>query len=667
VYLSAGDFLNELLARLRQDDPSALEELGHRLLPFVQASALAHSFTAPDAEALLKAFREEVATAARTLEGPAFEAGLRAELLKRARAVASVRPDLAQSDALSRLARLAPLPVEERELAIARFVERLPVERMRVHFGLELPALTAALARAATLLVGPSPGGVDWSVVAALLDPDGDPIPGFIELENAVGCLAIDVTAIERHPTMAPLPVLKPGFEPAVPQAHYPSKIATQGFVDLPADVSRFGPAPVAEPPPLVAAVPPVEITAPVPGVAPKIAFEEPTVSNGTPLKVPDNPLWADSEPDQQTEIDLSPAKPVALPVPANAPPATPETTEPRGVPLAAQLRAAELKAMDPNEPTAVNAKKLNIDPSHLGARRPKTLDEDGKTGYFAEIADDATVVRALPLPKLPFFRRLSARWWFGASMTCAALGLLLYSGFVSRVRTQVHRPWTLVSVIVAARDLPEGTRITEGMLSTRAVPEVNVSTSVVRPEGLEYAISRTLEFPLQAGDPLLWSQFNAVLKNRRLEVAKHGRAYTIPVSDRKSLGGMLVPGDEIDLVLSFNPGAADPKAKPQPQAVTLLQRVRLLSVNAVSAFTRGETRRLASNLTLLLVPEEVEVLSLGRACGELTATLRNAADEGTIPRGDVTTQAALISGLRLKALSRKRGTMVTSIRSQQH
>jgi pilus assembly protein CpaB len=64
----------------------------------------------------------------------------------------------------------------------------------------------------------------------------------------------------------------------------------------------------------------------------------------------------------------------------------------------------------------------------------------------------------------------------------------------------------------VAAIDLPAGTVITFDKLQQRSVPRYVVTSSFVKPDSASYIINEKIRDPVQAGDPLLWSQFAARL-----------------------------------------------------------------------------------------------------------------------------------------------------------
>ena len=101
------------------------------------------------------------------------------------------------------------------------------------------------------------------------------------------------------------------------------------------------------------------------------------------------------------------------------------------------------------------------------------------------------------------------------------ALGLGLLAGVVAfsaikKREADARRGWNLVSVVVADQDIREGSTITGEMISSRPVPEQFVTSSVVKPDAVSYVLNQKVLVPIQAGDMLLWTQFET-LKSERL------------------------------------------------------------------------------------------------------------------------------------------------------
>ena len=54
-------------------------------------------------------------------------------------------------------------------------------------------------------------------------------------------------------------------------------------------------------------------------------------------------------------------------------------------------------------------------------------------------------------------------------------------------------------------------------MVSQRSIPEQFITSSVVKPDSASYVIGQKVMVSLQAGDPLLWSQFETSRAAERL------------------------------------------------------------------------------------------------------------------------------------------------------
>ena len=92
---------------------------------------------------------------------------------------------------------------------------------------------------------------------------------------------------------------------------------------------------------------------------------------------------------------------------------------------------------------------------------------------------------------------------------------LLSVAGYswIQRKVVDAKKGWNLVPVVVAAQDIPEDTIVTFDVISQRSVPEQFVTSSVVKPDSASYVVTQRLLVPLQAGDMLLWSQFETKKK----------------------------------------------------------------------------------------------------------------------------------------------------------
>jgi pilus assembly protein CpaB len=242
--------------------------------------------------------------------------------------------------------------------------------------------------------------------------------------------------------------------------------------------------------------------------------------------------------------------------------------------------------------------------------------------------------------------------------------GAIAY-GAVRRKEREVKAGWALVPVIVATQDLAEGTVVTFEMVSQRPVPEQFVTSSVVKPDSASYVVGQKVLVPVQAGDLLLWSQFESSKAAERLSsmVLTRARAVSIDVSGAKmTVAGWIRPNDHVDIIGSFR----DPVTGEQ-MARTLMQNVLVVATGKLTGSTNinlvQESDRGYESLSLLLLPEEAEILSLATDLGSLTLTLRNPIDIEVAPPRAHATLATLLSGERTQELLATRKTVIEEIR----
>lgn len=241
--------------------------------------------------------------------------------------------------------------------------------------------------------------------------------------------------------------------------------------------------------------------------------------------------------------------------------------------------------------------------------------------------------------------------------------GVIAYSA-IKKKEADVRRGWNLVPVVVAAQDIPEGTVITFEMISQRSVPEQFVTSSVVRPDSASYVVNQKVLVALQAGDPLLWSQFETTKAAERLstKVQRKARAITIEAKSTTSVGGWIRPNDKVDVIGTFR----DPQTD-ESVAVTLLQNVIVVATGKITGTTNvnliPESQREYNNISLMVLPEEAEILVLAQDLGSLTLTLRNEDDVDLIEERGRATISTLLSGERTRVLEQKRREIIQIIK----
>ncbi len=244
-------------------------------------------------------------------------------------------------------------------------------------------------------------------------------------------------------------------------------------------------------------------------------------------------------------------------------------------------------------------------------------------------------------------------------AVSAAFLGYLDRRGAEKNAR----KGWDLVPIVVAGADVDEGTTLTTDMIAQRPMPSQFVTPSVIKPENYSYVVGQRVLVNLKKGDPLLWTQFESSKGLERLSkaVQKNFRAITLNVTERDGVGGWVRPNDHVDIIATFK----DPSGG-NDNTMTLLQNVLVLATGKITGNTNvnllGQHERHYDNLTVLLLPEEAEILDLADDLGKISLTLRNEDDLETQIQRVRTTPMTLLNGDRIPVLEKKRKSMEVQI-----
>jgi Flp pilus assembly protein CpaB len=126
-----------------------------------------------------------------------------------------------------------------------------------------------------------------------------------------------------------------------------------------------------------------------------------------------------------------------------------------------------------------------------------------------------------------------------GALATPLLVAVVAHWAIASPERRMI-RDWDLVPIVVASRDIAEGTIISSDMLDQRAIPPKFFLTSFVRSDSVEDVIDQKVQVPLHAGEPLLWSEFVNPDTSIGLHI-RDSRGGTVPSSELPGAAGKLL------------------------------------------------------------------------------------------------------------------------------
>ena len=198
-------------------------------------------------------------------------------------------------------------------------------------------------------------------------------------------------------------------------------------------------------------------------------------------------------------------------------------------------------------------------------------------------------------------------------------------------------------AVSTAAVDLEAG-----HVLTADDVKEQKVTSTVADSEGLlskRSVVGRVLIRPLVAGQAISARSLAGAGSGPEIEsmLADGYRATTVTLSDNGP-GTFVYPGSVVDVIAVFEM----PKAAPNGGELvsrTVLEGIQVLAVDgyadaAKQAAQTAATRKSASSrgpiITLLLTPDQAQILQLARNLGSLSVTLRSNDDLDQVARKTV-------------------------------
>lgn len=192
------------------------------------------------------------------------------------------------------------------------------------------------------------------------------------------------------------------------------------------------------------------------------------------------------------------------------------------------------------------------------------------------------------------------------------------------------------IEVLMAAVDIPIGQPVRDEWITTRLIPE-----SYVEDRHLRFNVRREiLGYPLaqevHAGECILRTDLSPLSDNQRTlsaSVPPGMRAYTLPTTRTSVHGGLLRPGDRVDIIISLGE-FANPMAG---HGVVLLQNLLVLAYGqdiTVERGSSGETSTnaiISTNVTLQVTVDEAALVAQARAeHAVISLVLRNPNDAET-------------------------------------
>lgn len=202
--------------------------------------------------------------------------------------------------------------------------------------------------------------------------------------------------------------------------------------------------------------------------------------------------------------------------------------------------------------------------------------------------------------------------------------------------------------IVVAKADIPARTKITAGMVEVRLVSAD--ARSALGYDDPEAVIGEVTRFPIAQNEQVLSNKIvplsggTSVAAARSLSyiIPPGKRGFAIKVSEVAGAGGLVLPGDYIDVVVIYDVEFGDKKADAY-LVQTVLQNIEVLAVSQVivdvvqeaTPTAGGQRERIteakpdpgANTVTLSLTPEQAQRVYLAEGNGTIRLAVRSYGD----------------------------------------
>lgn len=193
-----------------------------------------------------------------------------------------------------------------------------------------------------------------------------------------------------------------------------------------------------------------------------------------------------------------------------------------------------------------------------------------------------------------------------------------------SQVRVADQPGLELTTLVVARVPLFFGNKITPENLLEVQWPKANVPPGAFASiaDMLKDGQNRVALQTIEAQEPVLGQKVSGLGGRATLSsvIADGMRALTIRVNDVYGVAGFVLPGDRVDILITRE------QEQEHPITDILLQNVKVLGIDQ-EASDKKDQPKVARAVTLEVMPEQAQKLTLGATVGTLSLALRNLAN----------------------------------------
>lgn len=239
-----------------------------------------------------------------------------------------------------------------------------------------------------------------------------------------------------------------------------------------------------------------------------------------------------------------------------------------------------------------------------------------------------------------------SNRRYIFMALALGLLGAILVYAAFSRGSSNGAGGSGDVPVVVAKTDIPARTRITESMLEIKLVTTDELGEFAY--SDLASVVGQVTRFPITTNEQVLSTKIVALSgtsaatstsRSLSFVVPAGMRGFAINISEVQAGGGLLLPGDYVDVTVVYDVKFDNDKSEDSFLVQTILQNIEVLAVSQTvvdlvpeatpsssgqrARNTEAKPDAAAATVTLALTPEQVQKMYLAESNGRVRLSIR--------------------------------------------
>jgi pilus assembly protein CpaB len=242
-----------------------------------------------------------------------------------------------------------------------------------------------------------------------------------------------------------------------------------------------------------------------------------------------------------------------------------------------------------------------------------------------------------------------------GSLLTAIIVGLIAQSALKSDPAPVAASSIEMTEILVTSKMIPAGKRVEKTDLKWQEWPEDAIFPGAMRKDleegNTDAIIGLRAKRNFDAGEPFLTSGVISTESSNVLtaKLGKNNRAMAINVSAESMVGGFLVPGDFVDVIMTYKV-KTDANANQDVRntvkslaSETVLQNIKVLAVDQLAEAVSEDKGKVGRTITLEVSAAQQQSLALAGTLGELHLALRGAGDDTIIDHaGQATTDVTI-------------------------